>query len=76
MGAVAGLVCTIGVIAILIGKVRESFGLGLASASFVPALLIYAAALAACSTLLRDRPATSTPHRPSSTANHRVSPGW
>ena len=44
VGAVAGLVCTIGVIAILIGRVRESFGLGLASASFVPALLIYAAA--------------------------------
>jgi hypothetical protein len=44
VGAVAGLVCTIGVIAILIGRVRESFGLGLASASFVPALLIYAIA--------------------------------
>ena len=44
VGAVAGLVCTIGVIAILIGRVRESFGLGLASASFLPALLIYALA--------------------------------
>src|SRR6516164_1036959 len=41
VGAVAGLVCTIGVIAILIGRVRESFGLGLASVSFFPALLTY-----------------------------------
>jgi uncharacterized BrkB/YihY/UPF0761 family membrane protein len=44
VGGVAGLVCTIGVIAILIGRIRESFGLGLASASFLPALLIYAIA--------------------------------
>ncbi len=44
VGAVAGLVCAIGVIAILIGRIRESFGLGLASASFLPALLIYAIA--------------------------------
>lgn len=44
VGAVAGLVCSIGVIAILIGRIRESIGLGLASASFVPALLIYAIA--------------------------------
>jgi uncharacterized BrkB/YihY/UPF0761 family membrane protein len=41
VGAVAGLVCTIGVIAILVNRIRESFGLGLASASFLPALLIY-----------------------------------
>ena len=44
VGAVAGLVCTIGVIAILIARIRESQGLGLASVSFVPALLIYAIA--------------------------------
>jgi len=44
VGAIAGLVCTIGVIAILIGRIRESFGIGLASASFLPALLIYAVA--------------------------------
>lgn len=31
-------------IAILIGRIRESFGLGLASVSFLPALLIYAIA--------------------------------
>ena len=36
----------------------------------------HAVALAAYSTLLSDRPATRTPNRPSSTANHRVSPGW
>src|SRR5262249_10826059 len=30
-----------GVIAILIARIRESFGLGLASVSFLPALLIY-----------------------------------
>ena len=41
VGAVAGLVCTMGVIAILIGRIRESQGLGLASVSFFPALLIY-----------------------------------
>jgi membrane protein len=44
VGGIAGLVCTIGVIAILIGRIRESFGIGLASASFLPALLIYAIA--------------------------------
>jgi uncharacterized BrkB/YihY/UPF0761 family membrane protein len=44
VGAVAGLVCTMGVIAILIGRIRESFGLGLATVSFLPALLIYAIA--------------------------------
>jgi len=42
VGAVAGLVCTIGLIAILINRIRESLGLGLASVSFVPALFIYA----------------------------------
>jgi uncharacterized BrkB/YihY/UPF0761 family membrane protein len=41
VGAVAGLVCTMAVIAILIGRIRESFGLGLASASFFPAFVIY-----------------------------------
>jgi uncharacterized BrkB/YihY/UPF0761 family membrane protein len=44
VGGVAGLVCAIGVIAILINRVRESLGLGVASVSFVPALLIYAIA--------------------------------
>jgi uncharacterized BrkB/YihY/UPF0761 family membrane protein len=44
VGAVAGLVCTIGLIAILINRIRESLGLGLASVSFVPALVIYAIA--------------------------------
>ena len=34
VGAVAGLVCTIGVIAILIGRIRESLGLGIASCLF------------------------------------------
>ena len=41
VGAVAGLVCTIGVIAIVIGRIKESFGIGPASASYLPALLIY-----------------------------------
>lgn len=44
VGAVAGIVGTIGVIAIIIGRIRESFGIGPASASFLPALLIYAIA--------------------------------
>jgi hypothetical protein len=44
VGAVAGLVAAIGVIAIVIGRVRESVGLGPASVSFIPALLIYTAA--------------------------------
>lgn len=44
VGAVAGIVGTIGVIAIIIGRIRESFGIGPASASFIPALLIYASA--------------------------------
>lgn len=41
VGAVAGLVGTIGLIAILIDRIRESLGLGIASVSFVPALLVY-----------------------------------
>jgi uncharacterized BrkB/YihY/UPF0761 family membrane protein len=44
VGAIAGLVCTMGVIAILINRVRESLGIGLAGVSFIPALLIYAIA--------------------------------
>ena len=44
VGAVAGLVCAMGLIAIFIDRIRESVGLGLASVSFVPALLIYALA--------------------------------
>jgi uncharacterized BrkB/YihY/UPF0761 family membrane protein len=44
VGGVAGIVGTIGVIAIIIGRIREAFGLGPASASFVPAFLIYAIA--------------------------------
>ena len=52
VGAVAGLVCTIGVIAILIGRIKESFGLGPASLSFLPALLIYAIAWLGISMLL------------------------
>ena len=44
VGAVAGIVGTIGVIAIIVGRIRESFGIGPASASFIPALLIYASA--------------------------------
>ncbi len=52
VGAVAGLVCTIGVIAILIGRIKESFGIGPASASFLPALLIYAIAWLGISMLL------------------------
>jgi uncharacterized BrkB/YihY/UPF0761 family membrane protein len=44
VGAVAGLVGTMGLIAILIDRIKESLGLGLASVSFVPALVIYAIA--------------------------------
>ena len=52
VGAVAGLVATIGVIAILIGRIKESFGIGPASVSFLPALLIYAIAWLGISMLL------------------------
>jgi uncharacterized BrkB/YihY/UPF0761 family membrane protein len=52
VGGVAGLVCTIGVIAILIGRIKESFGIGPASVSFLPALLIYAIAWLGISMLL------------------------
>ena len=52
VGAVAGLVATIGVIAILIGRIKESFGIAPASVSFLPALLIYAIAWLGISMLL------------------------
>ena len=52
VGAVAGLVCTIGVIAILIGRIKESFWIGPASVSFLAALLIYAIAWLGISMLL------------------------
>jgi uncharacterized BrkB/YihY/UPF0761 family membrane protein len=52
VGAVAGLVGTIGLIAILIDRIRESLGLGVASISFVPALLVYALAWLGVSMLL------------------------
>ena len=46
------LSATIGVIAILIGRIKESFGIGPASLSFLPALLIYAIAWLGISMLL------------------------
>ena len=52
VGAVAGLVGTIGLIAILIDRVRDSLGLGLASISFVPALVVYTIAWLGVSMLL------------------------
>jgi uncharacterized BrkB/YihY/UPF0761 family membrane protein len=60
VGAVAGLVCTIGLIAILINRIRESLGLGLASVSFVPALFIYAIAWLGISLFLPRVPRRSS----------------
>jgi len=51
-GAIAGLACGMALIAILVNRIRESFGLGAAGLSFVPALAIYAVAWVAVSVLL------------------------
>ena len=51
-GAIAGLACGIALIAIGVNRIRESFGLGAAGLSFLPALAIYAVAWTAVSLLL------------------------
>ena len=51
-GVVAGLICGIGVIAILVNRVRENLGLEVAGLTFVPALLIYGLAWLGVSMML------------------------
>ncbi len=51
-GVVAGLICGIAVIAILVNRVREDLGLGLAGLTFVPALVIYGLAWLGVSMML------------------------
>ncbi len=41
VGSVAGLICVMGLLAIVVNHVREDFGLSVASASLLPALVIY-----------------------------------
>jgi len=51
-GVVAGLICGMAVIAILVNRVREDLGLGLAGLAFVPALVIYGLAWLGVSMML------------------------
>jgi hypothetical protein len=51
-GVVAGLICGMAVIAILVNRLREDLGLGIAGLSFVPALVIYGLAWLALSMML------------------------
>jgi len=51
-GVVAGLICGIALIAILVNRVREDLGLGVAGLAFVPALLIYGLAWLGVSMML------------------------
>ena len=51
-GVVAGLICGIAVIAILVNRVRENLGLEVAGLTFVPALVIYGLAWLGVSMML------------------------
>jgi uncharacterized BrkB/YihY/UPF0761 family membrane protein len=52
VGTVVGLVCCIGLLSILVNRLREAFGLGAASASLVPVFLVYVAVWIGVSLLL------------------------
>ena len=41
VGSVAGLICVMGLLAIMVNRVREDYGLSVASASLLPTLVIY-----------------------------------
>ena len=51
-GGVAGLICGMALIAILVNRVREDLGLGVAGLAFVPALVIYGLAWLGVSMML------------------------
>jgi uncharacterized BrkB/YihY/UPF0761 family membrane protein len=51
-GVVAGLICGIALIAILVNRLREDLGLGIAGLAFVPALVIYGLAWLGVSMML------------------------
>ena len=51
-GVVAGLICGMALIAILVNRVREELGLGIAGLAFVPALVIYGLAWLGVSMML------------------------
>jgi uncharacterized BrkB/YihY/UPF0761 family membrane protein len=51
-GVVAGLICGMAVVAILVNRVREDLGLGVAGLTFVPALVIYGLAWLGVSMML------------------------
>jgi uncharacterized BrkB/YihY/UPF0761 family membrane protein len=52
VGMVAGLVCSIGLLSILVNRLREALGLGVASASLVPVFIVYVAVWIGISLLL------------------------
>ena len=52
VGVIAGLICGIAVIAILVNRVREALGLEVAGLTFVPALVIYGLAWLGVSMML------------------------
>ncbi len=51
-GGIAGLICGMALIAIVVNRVREDLGLGVAGLAFVPALVIYGIAWLGVSTML------------------------
>lgn len=52
VGMVAGLVCSIGLLSILVNRLREALGLGVASVSLVPVFIVYVAVWIGISLLL------------------------
>jgi len=44
LGTVAGLVCVMGLVSIIVNRLREDFGVGVAGPSLIPAFVVYLAA--------------------------------
>ncbi len=52
LGTVAGLVCVMGLLSIIVNRLREDYGLGVAVPSLIPAFIIYVAAWLGLSSFL------------------------
>jgi uncharacterized BrkB/YihY/UPF0761 family membrane protein len=53
VGSVAGLICVMGLLSIMVNRVREDFGLSVASAALLPTLVIYVIAWIGVSSYLQ-----------------------